>query len=87
MGSSLPLPLSPVALSLTQVRHARTMTKAELEDLQGIPVRLLRDIIGFGKKRTCQSLPGPFPIPPVSSPRPRTVMILSPPRPGIPDRG
>lgn len=33
-----------------QVRYARTMTKAEEEDLQGIPVRLLRDIIGFGRK-------------------------------------
>ncbi|KAK8018849.1 hypothetical protein PG991_008039 [Apiospora marii] len=33
-----------------QVRYARTMTKAEEEDLQGIPVRLLRDIVGFGRK-------------------------------------
>ncbi|TGJ80990.1 hypothetical protein E0Z10_g7776 [Xylaria hypoxylon] len=39
-------PLSP--LSWTQTR-ART-TKAELEDLQGIPVRLLRDITTFGRK-------------------------------------
>ncbi|KAI1352221.1 hypothetical protein F5Y01DRAFT_280254 [Xylaria sp. FL0043] len=39
--------LSP--LSWTQSR-ART-TKAELEDLQGIPVRLLRDIPTFGRKR------------------------------------
>ncbi|KAI1425297.1 hypothetical protein F5Y12DRAFT_379285 [Xylaria sp. FL1777] len=35
-------------LSWTQSR-ART-TKAELEDLQGTPVRLLRDIRGFGRK-------------------------------------
>ncbi|KXJ91840.1 hypothetical protein Micbo1qcDRAFT_161867 [Microdochium bolleyi] len=27
-------------------------TKAELEDLQGIPVRLLEDIVGFGRKDT-----------------------------------
>ncbi|KAK7942504.1 uncharacterized protein PG986_011617 [Apiospora aurea] len=33
-----------------QVRYARTMTKAEEEDLQGIPVRLLRDIVGFGRR-------------------------------------
>ncbi|KAI1641098.1 hypothetical protein F4809DRAFT_587331 [Biscogniauxia mediterranea] len=39
---------SPATLSLTQTR-ART-TKAELEDLQGIPVRLLRDIPSFGRK-------------------------------------
>ena len=26
------------------------MTKAEEEDLQGIPVRLLRDIVGFGRR-------------------------------------
>jgi hypothetical protein len=52
-ASSLPLQLAPAALSITQVRYARTMTKAELEDLQGIPVRLLRDIVGFGRKRTC----------------------------------
>ncbi|KAI0595029.1 hypothetical protein F4775DRAFT_605472 [Biscogniauxia sp. FL1348] len=38
----------PATLSLTQTR-ART-TKAELEDLQGIPVRLLRDIPSFGRK-------------------------------------
>ena len=37
--------------SLVQARH-RT-TKAELEDLQGIPVRLLDDIVGFGRKRMC----------------------------------
>ncbi|KAI0187339.1 hypothetical protein EV127DRAFT_436802 [Xylaria flabelliformis] len=41
-----PAPLSPI--SWTQTR-ART-TKAELEDLQGIPVRLLRDIPTFGRK-------------------------------------
>ncbi|KAI0125489.1 hypothetical protein BJ170DRAFT_684757 [Xylariales sp. AK1849] len=41
---------SPSQLGLTQVRYARTLTKAELEDLQGIPVRLLQDIIGFGRK-------------------------------------
>ncbi|KAK8068853.1 hypothetical protein PG994_005469 [Apiospora phragmitis] len=33
-----------------QVRYARTMTRAEEEDLQGIPVRLLRDIVGFGRQ-------------------------------------
>ncbi|KAI3332292.1 hypothetical protein HD806DRAFT_480044 [Xylariaceae sp. AK1471] len=38
----------PSPLSWTQTR-ART-TKAELEDLQGIPVRLLRDIPMFGRK-------------------------------------
>ncbi|KAK6066475.1 hypothetical protein SCUP515_10661 [Seiridium cupressi] len=41
---------SPLQLGLTQVRHARTLTKAELEDLQGIPVRLLKNVIGFGKQ-------------------------------------
>ncbi|TRX98928.1 hypothetical protein FHL15_000270 [Xylaria flabelliformis] len=41
-----PASLSPI--SWTQTR-ART-TKAELEDLQGIPVRLLRDIPTFGRK-------------------------------------
>ncbi|KAI6087782.1 hypothetical protein F4821DRAFT_235205 [Hypoxylon rubiginosum] len=35
--------------SLTQTRGVKT-TKAEEEDLQGIPVRLLRDIQGFGRK-------------------------------------
>ncbi|KAI1342526.1 hypothetical protein F5Y15DRAFT_413033 [Xylariaceae sp. FL0016] len=35
-------------LSLLQVRHK--VTKAELEDLQGIPVRLLMDIPTFGRK-------------------------------------
>ncbi|KAI1874423.1 hypothetical protein JX265_004631 [Neoarthrinium moseri] len=43
---------SPLQLALTQVRHARTLTRAEMEDLQGIPVRLLRDIKGFGKKNS-----------------------------------
>ncbi|GAW10949.1 hypothetical protein ANO14919_002870 [Xylariales sp. No.14919] len=41
-------PSSPSPLSWTQTR-AKT-TKAELEDLQGIPVRLLRDIPTFGRK-------------------------------------
>ncbi|KAI0109490.1 hypothetical protein GGR51DRAFT_96374 [Nemania sp. FL0031] len=41
-------PASPSPLSWTQTR-SRT-TKAELEDLQGIPVRLLRDIATFGRK-------------------------------------
>ncbi|ORY66115.1 uncharacterized protein BCR38DRAFT_338931 [Pseudomassariella vexata] len=40
----------PSPLSLGQVRYARTLTKAEEEDLQGIPVRLLRDITGFGRQ-------------------------------------
>ncbi|ETS86916.1 hypothetical protein PFICI_00744 [Pestalotiopsis fici W106-1] len=44
----LPSPLQ----QLTQVRHARTLTKAELEDLQGIPVRLLKNIAGFGKQHS-----------------------------------
>ncbi|KAI1116848.1 hypothetical protein F5Y14DRAFT_405494 [Nemania sp. NC0429] len=39
---------SPSPLSWTQTR-ART-TKAELEDLQGTPVRLLRDVPQFGRK-------------------------------------
>ncbi|RYP05745.1 hypothetical protein DL764_003603 [Monosporascus ibericus] len=42
-----PTSIAPPA-SLIQSR-SRT-TKAELEDLQGIPVRLLQDIIGFGRK-------------------------------------
>ncbi|RYP68201.1 hypothetical protein DL771_006801 [Monosporascus sp. 5C6A] len=42
-----PTTIAPPAL-LIQTR-SRT-TKAELEDLQGIPVRLLQDIIGFGRK-------------------------------------
>ncbi|KAI1770828.1 hypothetical protein F4818DRAFT_445761 [Hypoxylon cercidicola] len=37
------------SLTLTQTRGVKT-TKAEEEDLQGIPVRLLRDIQGFGRK-------------------------------------
>lgn len=41
---------SPLQLGLTQVRHASKLTKAELEDLQGIPVRLLKNINGFGKQ-------------------------------------
>ncbi|KAI1759564.1 hypothetical protein GGR53DRAFT_513189 [Hypoxylon sp. FL1150] len=43
---------SPPSLAfpwLTQTRGVKT-TKAEEEDLQGIPVRLLRDIQGFGRK-------------------------------------
>lgn len=43
---------SPLQLGLTQVRHASKLTKAELEDLQGIPVRLLKNINGFGKQST-----------------------------------
>ncbi|KAI1268763.1 hypothetical protein F5Y18DRAFT_439370 [Xylariaceae sp. FL1019] len=41
-------PATPSPLTLTQIR-TRT-TKAELEDLQGIAVRLLRDIPKFGRK-------------------------------------
>ncbi|KAI0536466.1 hypothetical protein GGR58DRAFT_475116 [Xylaria digitata] len=41
-------PSSPSPLSWTQTRAK--VTKAELEDLQGIPVRLLRDIATFGRK-------------------------------------
>ncbi|KAK6958317.1 hypothetical protein Daesc_001115 [Daldinia eschscholtzii] len=33
-----------------QTRGAKSSTKAEEEDLQGIPVRLLQDIQGFGRK-------------------------------------
>ncbi|KAH8650156.1 hypothetical protein BX600DRAFT_474198 [Xylariales sp. PMI_506] len=43
-------PALPWALNQTQVRYARSLSKAELEDLQGIPVRLLRDVAGFGRK-------------------------------------
>lgn len=47
-----PAPSSFLSLSLVQQqsRGVRT-TKAEEEDLQGIPVRLLQDIQGFGRKR------------------------------------
>ncbi|KAI0015883.1 hypothetical protein F4780DRAFT_783730 [Xylariomycetidae sp. FL0641] len=38
------------SFSVTPARSAAKLTKAELEDLQGIPVRLLRDIPAFGKK-------------------------------------
>ncbi|KAL7627899.1 hypothetical protein AAE478_002094 [Parahypoxylon ruwenzoriense] len=41
--------LSP--LSLTQTRGVR-MSRAEKEELQGIPVRLLKDVHGFGRKDT-----------------------------------
>ncbi|XXG98969.1 hypothetical protein Hte_005302 [Hypoxylon texense] len=44
-----PSPLSLAFPSLTQTRGVK-LTKAEEEDLQGIPVRLLRDIQGFGRK-------------------------------------
>ncbi|KAI0152081.1 hypothetical protein F4776DRAFT_600071 [Hypoxylon sp. NC0597] len=46
-----PAPSSFLSLSLVQQqsRGVRT-TKAEEEDLQGIPVRLLQDIQGFGRK-------------------------------------
>ncbi|KAI2621151.1 hypothetical protein GGR54DRAFT_90723 [Hypoxylon sp. NC1633] len=40
----------PSFLSLTQTRGLRGRTKAEEEDLQGIAVRLLRDIKAFGRK-------------------------------------
>ncbi|KAI0967682.1 hypothetical protein F4678DRAFT_445195 [Xylaria arbuscula] len=43
-----PPAFAPLPISWTQTR-TRT-TKAELEDLQGIPVRLLRDIATFGRK-------------------------------------
>ncbi|KAI2628316.1 hypothetical protein GGS21DRAFT_527348 [Xylaria nigripes] len=41
-------PSTPSPLSWTQT--SAYATKAELEDLQGIPVRLLRDIPAFGRK-------------------------------------
>ncbi|CAJ2513134.1 Uu.00g012530.m01.CDS01 [Anthostomella pinea] len=47
-------PPSPLSLMQTQTR-ART-TKAELEDLQGIPVRLLADIPAFGRKRRADAI-------------------------------
>lgn len=40
----------PAAFPAQIVRQKRTMTRAEEEDLQGIPVRLLRDIKGFGRR-------------------------------------
>ncbi|KAI0506238.1 hypothetical protein F5B22DRAFT_624753 [Xylaria bambusicola] len=43
-------PHLPSPLSWTQTRAKAT--KAELEDLQGIPVRLLQDIPGFGRKHS-----------------------------------
>ena len=43
-----PTTITAAPVSLVQTRH-RT-TKAELEDLQGIPVRLLEDIPSFGRK-------------------------------------
>ncbi|KAI1137830.1 hypothetical protein F5Y05DRAFT_413778 [Hypoxylon sp. FL0543] len=44
-----PSPFLALPLAQQQTRGART-TKAEEEDLQGIPVRLLQDIRGFGRK-------------------------------------
>ncbi|KAI1324995.1 hypothetical protein F5Y16DRAFT_401868 [Xylariaceae sp. FL0255] len=42
---------APWTAATTPTQQTRTkMTKAELEDLQGIPVRLLRDIPSFGRK-------------------------------------
>lgn len=49
--SNLMLPVrGPAAFPAQVVRQKRTMTRAEEEDLQGIPVRLLRDIKGFGRR-------------------------------------
>ncbi|KAI8962227.1 hypothetical protein F5Y11DRAFT_323285 [Daldinia sp. FL1419] len=41
---------SPPSFLSLQTRGAKSTTKAEEEDLQGIPVRLLQDIQGFGRK-------------------------------------
>ncbi|OTB15940.1 hypothetical protein K445DRAFT_317563 [Daldinia sp. EC12] len=41
---------SPPSFLALQTRGAKSSTKAEEEDLQGIPVRLLQDIQGFGRK-------------------------------------
>ena len=43
----------PAMTTTTTTQHQQQRgkaTKAELEDLKGIPVRLLEDIVGFGKK-------------------------------------
>ncbi|KAH7026666.1 uncharacterized protein B0I36DRAFT_366200 [Microdochium trichocladiopsis] len=40
------------SVATQQQQQRGKATKAELEDLQGIPVRLLEDIVGFGKKDT-----------------------------------
>ncbi|KAI2783385.1 hypothetical protein F4815DRAFT_349126 [Daldinia loculata] len=45
-----PAPASPPSFLSLQTRGARSSTKAEEEDLQGIPVRLLQDIQGFGRR-------------------------------------
>ncbi|KAI0852838.1 hypothetical protein F5Y00DRAFT_226202 [Daldinia vernicosa] len=45
-----PSPASPPSFLSLQTRGAKSSTKAEEEDLQGIPVRLLQDIQGFGRK-------------------------------------
>ncbi|KAI1386800.1 uncharacterized protein F4822DRAFT_411266 [Hypoxylon trugodes] len=50
MPSPSPSPFLSVSLPLQQTRGAKGLTKAEEEDLQGIPVRLLKDIQGFGRK-------------------------------------
>ncbi|RYP65136.1 hypothetical protein DL769_006415 [Monosporascus sp. CRB-8-3] len=44
-----PAPTS-IAPPVSLIQSRNRTTKAELEDLQGIPVRLLQDIIGFGRK-------------------------------------
>ncbi|KAI1800069.1 hypothetical protein F4811DRAFT_540869 [Daldinia bambusicola] len=41
---------SPPSFLALQTRGARSSTKAEEDDLQGIPVRLLQDIQGFGRR-------------------------------------
>ncbi|KAI0388138.1 hypothetical protein F5Y04DRAFT_241731 [Hypomontagnella monticulosa] len=46
---SSPSPFLTLPLAQQQTRGVKT-TKAEEEDLQGIPVRLLRDMQGFGRK-------------------------------------
>ncbi|KAI0111684.1 hypothetical protein F4814DRAFT_450358 [Daldinia grandis] len=45
-----PAPASPPSFLSLQTRGAKSSTKAEEEDLQGIPVRLLQDIQGFGRR-------------------------------------
>ncbi|KAK7755514.1 hypothetical protein SLS62_002446 [Diatrype stigma] len=48
---SRPAPMRmPIASPVSSIQIRSRTTKAELEDLQGIPVRLTKDIIGFGRK-------------------------------------
>lgn len=53
---SQPASTTLTPFSLVQTRGAKALTKAELEDLQGIPVRLLRDVVSFGRKGALRPL-------------------------------